>query len=191
VYDNNEYLKLCEEVQNCELCELSKHKFNHPKTGRKTKLSLEFIKDKCLILWVGQNPNHVDRTDLEKHKLQSFGQKDGEILRKLCGDKLLSYSAFTNLVRCSTDKQIKNEQINFCDVWLKKEFKFIEPKFVIFLGKVAANYFNKNLGDVVDESIFFLPHPGSFKYQNNEAFLNMYKKCVSIIEGKINGLLNI
>lgn len=193
MYNIQNYNNLCDKVQACERCILNKHKFNHKITGRKTKLSLEFLKSKCLILWIGQNPYHADRTDLEKHKLQSFGQTDGKILRKLCGSELLDCSAFTNLIRCSIDSKIKDEYINQCLWWLRLELDFINPKYIIFLGKIAANYFHKNFGDVLeknDKTIFFLPHPGAFKYQKNKLFESMYKNAALTIKKENYGIFN-
>jgi len=195
MFDEIDYLNLCDEVQNCENCFLCKHQFNDKIVGRKTKLSLEFLEDKnkCLILWIGQNPYHSDRSIIESvHK--TFGRNDGTILRKLCGDTLLKFSAFTNLIRCSTDKNIANISIKKCLLWLEKDVNLIKPKYLIFLGKISSNYFNKKFGDKIitpKYTIYFLPHPGTFKYHKNDYFLQLYFKTKEELEKDIHGIFNI
>jgi uracil-DNA glycosylase family 4 len=169
---NEELMKLYEEIQKCQNCELYRLEVNkyrpHLKIGNKP------------ILIVSQNPS-VFRNNLpyvwgglDKLIKNLPPERAGEVR------KILDKVYISNIVKCSTpeNRTPSSTEIKSCFKWLKEEVRIISPEKIIVLGIPARKGLENKFNDVIK---IFLRHPIStiregealkYSYELEEAIIN-------------------
>ncbi|MBC8385332.1 MAG: uracil-DNA glycosylase [Candidatus Cloacimonetes bacterium] len=162
-----------QELQNCQLCELSKTRTN--------VIFGEGNKDADIML-IAQAPG-----ELEDKENKMFIGPSGKVLDKLLENAGISRKEIyiTNLIKCNLpqNRRPKQREISACSGYLDEEIVEVDPKILAPLGYYATKYlfakyelnpFTKNefptkIGKsfpVKNRIIFPLSHPASLLYHN-------------------------
>ncbi len=127
--DNWEALRQeCGKCQKCSLCE--------------TRLNLVFGagSEKAKVMFIGEGPGEQeDRTGIPF--VGPAGQLLDDMLRMIDLDRSRVYIA--NIVKCRPprNRDPLHEEQNACVGWLKRQIALVDPKIIVFLGRISAMYF--------------------------------------------------
>ena len=127
MYDNWEELEeKCKKCKKCSLCE-TRH-----------NVVLGTGNPKSKVLFVGEAPG--ENEDLQG---EPFVGRGGKLLDKMLAAVDLDRKKniyIANIVKCRppNNRDPKQEEQAACIDWLRNQFKLIEPKIVVCLGRVAA-----------------------------------------------------
>jgi uracil-DNA glycosylase, family 4 len=145
MYDNWEELEeKCKKCKKCSLCE-TRH-----------NVVLGTGNPKSKVLFVGEAPG--ENEDLQG---EPFVGRGGKLLDKMLAAVDLDRKKniyIANIVKCRppNNRDPKQEEQAACIDWLRNQFKLIEPKIVVCLGRVAAmKMIKEDIKITKEHGIFF------------------------------------
>lgn len=145
----------CKNCTNCELCE-----------GR-TNLVFGMGKKDADIMLIGEGPG--ENEDLQG---KPFVGRSGQLLDKFLESIDLSRNKnvyIANMVKCRPPKNRdpKPEEQEQCIKWLREQFKIIQPKIVICVGRISAQR-------LIDKNFRVTKQHGEFIDKNGTLFMGTY-----------------
>ncbi|MEK6878149.1 MAG: uracil-DNA glycosylase, partial [Nanoarchaeota archaeon] len=103
------------------------------------------------IMIVGEAPGRASQGIKDQDKEKSFGMGSGVLLDEMLTSIGLNRDKVwvTNIIKCNTPKDINEntwtkEELKENELFLLQEFKILEPRIIITLGKLASDYFLKS-----------------------------------------------
>lgn len=183
--------------KNCTICHLGRN----DKIFKNTKVFSNMKPSKFVI--VGQNPG---RTEVEKD--EPFVGDSGRIFNEELKKNNTSRDDFyiTNIVKCYTEdnRRPTNEEILYCNSFLRLELNIIRPMLVITLGAVAyeelmpGTKYSDNLGKIVKSSkygvkVFPIYHPSprnlSIQERKDKFCRDLHNLCsiIKVTKARLEG----
>lgn len=159
-------IDLCNQIRNCQDCELAKHRSRVvPGEGP----------DNADILFIGEAPGwHEDQQG------RPFVGPAGQFLNQLLTSINLKREQvyIANVIKCRppSNRDPLPGEIESCKKWLDSQIELIKPKLVITLGRYSmARYFpNESIGKIHGKSktinditYFAMYHPAAALHQGN------------------------
>ena len=145
----------CKNCTKCDLCE-----------GR-TNLVFGIGKKDADIMLIGEGPG--ENEDLQG---QPFVGRSGQLLDKFLASVDLSRDKnvyIANMVKCRPPKNRdpKPEEQDMCINWLREQFKIINPKIVVCVGRISAQ-------KLIDKNFKVTQQHGQFIDKNGTLFMGTY-----------------
>ena len=114
----------------CKLCE-----------GRTQVVAGRLYGNKENLMFIGEAPGRD-----EDKEGKPFVGKSGQLLRDFIKKAGLTDYYITNIVKCRPpdNRDPEQDEIDACEEWIKKEFLYIKPKFIVTVGRISTQAF---LGD--------------------------------------------
>ena len=145
----------CKNCTKCDLCE-----------GR-TNLVFGVGKKDADIMLIGEGPG--ENEDLQG---QPFVGRSGQLLDKFLASIDLSRDKnvyIANMVKCRPPKNRdpKPEEQDMCINWLREQFKIINPKIIVCVGRISAQ-------KLIDKNFKVTQQHGEFIDKNGTLFMGTY-----------------
>ena len=177
----SEFEKLASKIQSCAACDLSRLDVNK-KYGKLTMTGHAT----SAILFVGQNPSCYRNS----YSTGAFvGRTSGDFFLNLLKETgLLDVCAITNLIKCSTAKNIipSAKTLETCIYWFNREVELVKPKLIVGLGVFVKKFFNGVQNELTDwhgYKVFCTYHPAYVKnYGNVDEFKKILRRIKEIYD---------
>jgi len=150
--------ELREEILTCQKCELSKER---------TNVVFGVGNPKARVVFIGEGPGQNE--DL---KGEPFVGRAGQLL-----DKMLLAVNFSredniyiaNIVKCRPpeNRDPKPEETESCIAWLREQIRLIRPKYIVCLGRIAAQ-------KIIDPAFKVTKDHGEFILRNGVWLMGTY-----------------
>ena len=145
----------CKNCTKCDLCE-----------GR-TNLVFGVGKKDADIMLIGEGPG--ENEDLQG---QPFVGRSGQLLDKFLASVDLSRDKnvyIANMVKCRPPKNRdpKPEEQDMCINWLREQFRIIQPKIIVCVGRISAQR-------LIDKNFKVTKQHGEFIDKNGTLFMGTY-----------------
>jgi uracil-DNA glycosylase len=159
-------IELCQEIANCQDCELAKHR---------TRVVPGEGSERADVLFIGEAPGwHEDQQG------RPFVGPAGQFLDQLLASIGLRREEvyIANVIKCRPpqNRDPLPSEIQACRKWLDRQIEFIHPKMIVTLGRYSlARYFpNESIGKIhgkarkLDDVIYYpMYHPAAALHQGS------------------------